>query len=204
MDEFDYKPNSHKYKEQQAAAAKEKKKVEKVVHGKVKTKKKNEIRKFADIFVAEDVSNVKSFILMDVLVPAIKKAIVDIVTNGVDMMLYGEARGGKKRTSGDYVSYRDYSNRDRRDRRDTRSSSQFDYDDLVFESRGEAEAIREQMDDLIDRYGMVTVADFYDLAGITAPYTSNRYGWTSIRNAEPVRNRDGGYSLKLPKAMLID
>ena len=44
----------------------------------------------------------------------------------------------------------------------------------------------------------------YDLSGLTPPYTANSYGWTSIRTAEPVRVRDGGYVLKLPKASPID
>ena len=59
------------------------------------------------------------------------------------------------------------------------------------------------MVDLIDTYGFVTVADMYDMAGLQAPYTSNKYGWTNIRTAETVRGRDG-YMLKLPKAMPID
>ena len=64
--------------------------------------------------------------------------------------------------------------------------------------------VREQMLDIIERYGFVTVADVYDMADLTAPYTSNKYGWTNIRNAETMRLRDGGFVLKLPKAMPID
>ena len=59
------------------------------------------------------------------------------------------------------------------------------------------------MNELIDNYGMATVADFYDLAGLTGEYTSNNYGWTNIRSAEVVRARDG-YIIKMPKAMPID
>ena len=54
------------------------------------------MQKFADVFISEDVNNVKSYIVMDVLVPAIKKAISDIVTNGIDMILYGKL-GNQKR-----------------------------------------------------------------------------------------------------------
>lgn len=54
------------------------------------------------------------------------------------------------------------------------------------------------MDELIEIYGMVSVADLYDLVGITGNYTDNKYGWTNIRNAEPVHVRDG-YMLRLPK-----
>ena len=91
----EYKPNSHKSKEEQKDLVPEKR-VEKVISGTVKPKKKSEMQKFADVFISEDVNNVKSYIVMDVLVPAIKKAISDIVTNGIDMILYGEA-GSRKR-----------------------------------------------------------------------------------------------------------
>ena len=52
-------------------------------------------------------------------------------------------------------------------------------------------------------YGTVSVADLYDLVGISGNYTDNKYGWTNIRNAEPIRVRDG-YMLKLPKALPLN
>ena len=95
-----YGPNSHKSKEaQKEGAASSDKKVEKVISGSAKPKKKGEMQKFADVFISEDVGNVKSYILMDVLVPAIKKAISDIVTNGIDMILYGETGRTRKASS---------------------------------------------------------------------------------------------------------
>lgn len=200
----DYQPNSHRSKELAAESAKEEKRAKKVVSGKVKTKE-NKTRRLADVFISEDASNVKSYIFMDVLVPAIKKAISDIVTDGIDMILYGESRGHKSR-SDNKVSYRTYYDERRGGRRDSdapRTRSRFDYEDIVFETRGEAELVREQMVEIIDHYGVVTVADMYDMADITAPYTATKYGWANIRNAEVIRIRDG-YVLKLPKAMPID
>lgn len=204
----EYKSNSHKSKtEAQEVATTEEKRVKKVVSGKATTKK-NEARRFTGLFVSEDAANVKSYVLMDVLVPAIKKAISDIVTDGIDMILYGESKGGRRSRSSSNVSYRSYyddRDRDRRDRdRDGRGGSgRFDYDDIVFDTRGDAERVKEEMMDTIDRYGMVTVADMYDMADLTVPHTANRYGWFNIRTAEVVRVRNG-YVLKLPKAMPID
>lgn len=202
----DYKPNSHRFKEEQKKARpEEKKKVEKVVKGGVKVKKKNEIRKFADIFVAEDVKNVKSYILMDVLVPAMKKAISDIVTDGIDMILYGESGHSGRRSTADKISYRNYYDRkdDRSRFSEPRTRTGYSYNDVTLDSRGEAEEVLSRMDELIDTYGMVSVADLYDLVGVTGTYTDNKYGWTNIRNAEPIRVRDG-YMLKLPKAGPLD
>jgi hypothetical protein len=41
------------------------------------------------------------------------------------------------------------------------------------------------------------------MVDVTAPFTGNRYGWTSINTAEIVSGRDG-YRIKLPRASLID
>ena len=56
------------------------------------------------------------------------------------------------------------------------------------------------MDEMMETYGQVRVADMYDLVGITGEYTDNNYGWTNIRNAEVVRVRDG-YKIKMPRAL---
>ena len=197
----DYKPNSYKYKEQQKALTTDKK-IEKVVKGTVKTRKRNGVTKLKDVFVNEDAKNVKSYIFSDVLVPAIKKLIYDIVNDGASMLLFGNTSSGRKKTIGSNVSYRQFYDSKVEDRRPV-SSSRFDYEDLIFESRGEAEAALSKMDEVIDVYGTVSVADLYDMCELTAPYTSNRYGWSNIQTAEVARLRDGGYVLKLPRALPI-
>ena len=61
----EYKPNSHKSKEEQRESdALPEKKVGKVITGSAKSKKKGEMQKFADVFISEDVGNVKSYIIM--------------------------------------------------------------------------------------------------------------------------------------------
>lgn len=206
MEPEKYKSNSHNSKEKPKEAAPEKK-IEKVVQGTVKTKKKSEVRKFADVFISEDAENVKTFVLMDVLVPAIKKAISDIVTNGIDMILYGESGRTRKASPASRISYNQYYDRDRRDiRRDrdvVRSRSNYTYNDILLESRGEAEEVLARMDELVATYGMVSVADLNELVGITGQYTDNNYGWTDIRSACVQRVRDG-YLLKLPRAIPIE
>lgn len=209
MSEPVYTPNSHKYREQQKekeTATTVEKRVQKVVKTPVKTKT-NEVRKFADIFISEDISNVKNYIFMDVLVPAIKKAIYDIVTNGIDMFLYGGTGKGKASTSGNKVNYRNYYEDKKtsgyRGSENVQSRSGFDYDEIVFSNRGEAESAKQQMQATIARYGVVTVADLYDMCDLSAPYTSQKYGWMDVSSAEPTRVRDG-YILKLPRAVPID
>lgn len=202
----DYKPNSYKHKEEERKKDLASKKVQKVVTGNVKIKKKSEAKKFAEVFVSEDVSRVKDYIFMDVLVPAVKKAISDIVRNGIDMILYGESGVSKKgNDAASKVSYRSYydSPSTRTSRRETLTRSTYNYDDVILESRSEAEAVIEQMDEIIMTYGFVKVADFYDLTGITGSFTDNNYGWTDIHTAQVIRVSDG-YKIKLPRALPID
>ncbi len=198
---MEYKPNSHAYKAKQEAEKAEKK-IEQVASGSVKPRKKNGISKLADVFIAEDVSNVKQYLVQDVLIPTIKKTIL----NTVDIFLYGSAGSRDRHTTSSKVSYRKYYDDPRDDRRrDTPSvRPRFDYDDITYKTRGEAEVVLDQMRDVIDTYGMVTVADMYDMARLDQPYTSNKYGWTSLTHAEIVRLRDGDYIIKLPKAMALD
>lgn len=190
----EYKPNSRKSKEE----AKElpEKVVKPVVSGKTSTRSNN-VRKVTNLFVSEDASNIKSYILMDVLVPTVKKAIVDTV----EMIIYGESRSKRSNNQPNYVPYRSYS--DDRSSRSNIFSSRFDYDDIIFSSRGDAEYVLSNMMKIVKEYGMVTVADFYELSNVTAPYTAANYGWMGLRTAE-VRRVNGGYVLKLPTPMAID
>ena len=202
-----YLPNSNKYKEKQKASSNDGKKIEKVISGKAIVKKKSEASKLADIFIAEDIKNVGSYILMDVIVPTVKRAITDVIKNGVDMLFYG-SRGttGKSSTASRY-SYTPYYDRSRsRDvYTEPRTRSRQTFDNLLLETRGEAEDALRSMDEIIESYGIVSVADLYELVGLEkdVEYTDNDYGWTSIRNAKVERTLDGYYLLNLPKPMPI-
>lgn len=197
----EYKSNSHASKEKEKN--REEKKVEKIISGNARAKKKSEFSKFADVFVSEDAGNVKSYILMDVLVPAIKKAISDIVTNGIDMLLYGETGVHKRNGASSKVSYRSYYDRSNRSSSSSRTRNGYSYDDIILDNRGEAEEVLLRMDEIVATYGTVSVADLYDLVGITGAYTDNKYGWTDIRSASVVRVKDG-YMIKLPRALPLN
>lgn len=199
----EYKSNSHKSKEQSSEGNKNEKNIQKVISGSAKTKKKSGIQKFTDVFVSEDVGDVKSYILTEVLVPAIKRTISDIVTNGIDIIFYGEAGRSKKNTPASKVSYGGYYKKEDEHRtyRSNRVQSGFDYDDIMFETRGDAEIVLDTMNDIIDQYGIVSVGDLYELADISVDnYTVNKYGWKDLQSASVVRVRDA-WMLKLPKAL---
>lgn len=199
----EYKSNSHRSKNEN----RDNKKVEKVVSGKARVKKKSGISKLKDNLISEDVDSVKSYAITDVLIPAAKKAISDIITNGIDMILYGETRSKKGSNSISYVSYDRFSGRDSRSSRNSssyRRSSYYTYDDIILDSRGEAEEVLRQMDAIIEEFDVASVADLYDLVGISRNFTDQRYGWDNLSDARVERLRDGGYMLRMPRAKTID
>ena len=195
----EYKPNSFKYKNEQKEL--EEKKVEKVVTGSVRTKKPNVAKKMISTFISEDAKDIKSHIMDDVIIPTIK----DLLMDTLGMLLGRGGRGtGSRRSVSDKVSYAQYYSGGRYANNDSsKARPRFDMDDIIFETRADAEALIDQINDMIDRYGVATVADLYDAADLTQPYTSNKYGWTNFRSAEVIRIRDG-YIIKLPKIVPLD
>ena len=80
----EYRSNSNKSK--QMAQQSEKKRVDCVVAGGAKVKKKGELEKFAGNFISEDAGNIKSYIITDVLVPTIKETAMNVLS----MILFGQ------------------------------------------------------------------------------------------------------------------
>ena len=174
-----------------------------MITGGVTQRRKSGIDKLGSIFLASDVKDVKEYIIEDVLIPTIKRAFYDIICNGTGMLL-GERNPGKGNQSS-RVSYRAYYDRpdnQKSSNNASQSRSNYSYKDLVFDNRGDAEVVLEQMFELLDRYDAVSIADLFDLAGESSNYTDNKYGWTNLEDArvQPVR---GGYIIQLPRATTL-
>lgn len=181
--------------------------IEKVITGNAKIRT-NSVRKFADSFFAEDISTVKSHLRDDVFIPEIKKLIVNLIKDGVDIFFNGRVTRGDKRDrfAGDYVSYNNrytVRNDDRKQFESGRTNNRFDYESIVFETRGQAAAVLDTMRSVIRQYGFVTVSEMYEMVELTAPFTANNYGWLDISTAT-VEHVYGGYIIRLPKAMPIE
>lgn len=198
----DYKSNSHKARDKEAPKTENSpKKVEKVVTGTAKVKKKTGMQRFAGALVSDDMEKVKSYILEDVIIPALKDTILDIVKAVLGVS--GRSEKGRSATKVQYGSFFDKGG-NRRDKRDYRSRDDCGYDNIIFSSRGDAEAVLRTMDDIIEQYNIVSVLDLYEAADIdTNNYTLNKIGWTNIRTAEIKRVPDG-WMIKFPKPAPID
>lgn len=204
----DIKPNSHKYKQEQAKLLntdKEKRDTKAIVQA--HKKKKGLSEKFAESFVKEDTDSVKDYVIFDVIVPAVKDIASDVITGAVDMLLYGETRGrGRSRRRGSTkVSYDSfYRNTSRssshrsNSRRDERRKKE-NYNDILYDSRDDADEVLDTLLELIETDGEATIADLYDLSGITADFADEGWGWTNLSSAKVRKDRSGGWYIDLPR-----
>jgi hypothetical protein len=189
------------------------KKLVKVTKGMVIKKKKSWLDKFANTFLGDDAKNVGSYIMWDVLIPAAKDTIVDMIKGGIEMLVYGEGRRGERigrdrdRSVVLYNKmYRGERDRDRDEPRHYsrgRSDSRQRTDDVVFTKRTDAEETLDKMVDVIDEYNTVSLAEFYDLVGLPSEFVHNNWGWDNLSRAEVIRTRYG-YALDLPEPKALD
>lgn len=159
----------------------------------------------------DHMQDVGTYILWDVLLPAAKSTISDIISNGIEMVLYGEP-GTKRRGGGrlhrdrdrSYVSYNSMYDRPGRKGRqqekrgDERRSSRHQFDDIIIESKPEAEEVLTVLVEAIEMYESCAVADLYEAVGLPTDFTDHKWGWFNLSSAYVKRDRFG-YSLVLPK-----
>lgn len=208
--DVDFPSNSETKRRPKTEYAQEVKKEKQVavVKGKAIKQKKSLGKKFSEAFLGEDSKSVGDYIFHDVIIPAIKSTLSDAVSGGIEMLLFGERRSGSRNYSRNgsktYTSYSSYyGGRDRDRDRSRGSRARHDFDDILFESRGEAEDVLSHLVDLTIDYGVASVADFYDLSGIESQFTDNKYGWTNLRDACTDRVSNG-YIIRLPQAKPLD
>lgn len=175
----------------------------------VAVKKESEFKKFKKNFFAEDAKTVKGQVFTSVIIPGIQRLITDMVKTSIDVLIYGGRSKDDRDSRAGYVSYSSYSSRNARSEYNKipeavyNKNSAFSFNEVVLFDRGDAEEVLMSLRDQIDRYGMVSVADFYDMVGQSAPYTANKYGWRNLDNVVIDRVRDG-YSINFPKATPLE
>lgn len=185
----------------------QKEKVEKVVQGKVVQRKKPLGKRFTEFFVGGDARDAGSFVVLEVLLPALRNMVADSVQMYTEKALWGEVRSRPRSGGlvggllGGNTNYNKVSapgwRADPRDPRAARRNA-LEMDEIIVETRVEAEHVLDSMVRLLQKYEQVTVSDVHDLLGTTAAYTDNKWGWVDLRGADirPVRE---GYLIKLPQ-----
>jgi hypothetical protein len=216
--ESEFPGNAHPQTQKQApkAAKKPEKKIEKVVTGEVKQRKKPFGRKVRDAFSIENNKTLAERLTGEFIVPQSKKLFYEIATQALRMKLWGDAGPGPMGARGvgglleQRFNYASVSSPHviREDPRGGphlgyQARNSFSFDEIIFQSRVEAQAVLSQMFEVLDNYGVTTVSDLYSMCGITPAITDENYGWTDLRGSDVAPIRDG-YVLDLPRPVAID
>ena len=179
----------------------EKEKIIPVVSGKVKKRKKSFGEKFVNSFINEGVDDVGTFVKEEIFIPTIKKAILDVIS----MIFYGRPNTPDKST-GSIINYNSMS----RGRTYLMGSApapkrvaKRTFNDIWFEDKSDMESVVANLNQIVQTYGVVSVADLFELSGQSSLHTDNNYGWTNLEAMEVVKNH-GGYILKMPPPRPID
>lgn len=196
--------NSHREREEAEAQAEPREKIEKIVEGKVVTRKAPWWKRATRSIVAEDAQSIGDFLWSDILIPTIKNAIRDVVVGGTDRALYGNgriSRGSGLGLRGSVTSLRtryDQMSEEPRRMMSREARATHDFGEIVLDSRPEAVEVIEELISLADRYGAVSVSDLYDLLGVSGSFADRKWGWRDLRSAD-VRQSRGGFLLDLPR-----
>lgn len=176
------------------------KRAEKVITGEARVKKKSGFDKAIRAFLPNEVQDVKSYIWGELFVPYVKRFLADSVGAllGVDI---GIGDRNRRRRPADRVDYGRIYRDERRDGGYSRPRSEYENEEIIFVTRMEAEEVLRRMYEALDRYGNVSINDLYDFAGVTVPWPNCNYGWRDLYGATTVADRDGGFKIKLPRAI---
>lgn len=200
---MEFPPNS---KTAQEGAPNREPKVERVTSAAATRRKKSLGQQFKSTFFAGDPKSASQHVIFEVIIPAIQEAMVESVRSGIEKLILGSSSRGRgpKPSAGatGYVSYNrvpmGQSATPPTSQMSRRARAQHDFDELVLESRTEAEDVIDRMFDILSRYDSVNVAELYEMVGLNSTHADVKWGWTDLRGSGVSRLRSGGYLLNLP------
>ena len=210
----DYQSNSKKSKEIGADVPTNPKTVERITVNDVIVKKPGIGRKFRDLFIEADLKTVIRSVAFEVLVPAAKNMMFDSVNRGSERMLYGDTAARRRSLGGGpRVTYNNPVNRGGYGGSPLRYAPQPSPDprpntprlgrtDLILSTQEEADAVLEQMKDLVDQYEVASVADLNALVGLPTSHIDNKWGWGNL-SGTTIRQIREGYLIEFPPAEAI-
>ena len=185
----------------------DKKEVRKVTDARVR--KQGLVKRLTRSIIEDSIETARERAIEDIIVPGFKALIFDTVTEMFDVMLFGGGDRPYRATERRYnnrqdskPSYSDYYRDSNRKYSRSRRESMYEPDEIIVDTRVEARNALDELDYTIRKYGQASVADFYDIVGVTGDWTDNQYGWTSLRGAtiKPVRD---GFMIVLPRTQVL-
>lgn len=201
----EYPSNSNEVRKLRPVGPNEKPPVEKVIEGKAIRRKPTLGKRLREMFFAEvdERQGIVEYVVGDIMVPALKDMIIDSFQEGTQRMFYGSRPRRNSRSSNigtTHTNYTRYSSTNRNDRPTPirRSRSSRDFEDIILETRADAERALDTLRENIRRYEFTTVRELYECIGEPAMTTDEKWGWADLSDAVVRRLSSGGYLLDLP------
>lgn len=184
------------------------------------------------LFFGDDgLRGVTDHLVRDIFIQSIQTTISDVATNTINTLsdvaitsikraIFGESYDDRRRNSNDYW----YGSRRYVDNRmsSSRGRGYVDYSRqsekalhrksenlsnvvrvIEFDSANDANEVLSYMIDSVEQYGLVTVADFYELSDVASKFTDHQFGWTNLDGVRVVPIRGGGFYISFPPAVPV-
>lgn len=183
--------------------------IEQITSAEAKVRKRGIGRKFKETFVGGSARMATEYMITEVVIPAVQDTILEALQGGLERLIKGESRSRRFTNTSSYsnLGHVNYGGMNKAPVPRTisqQSRSRHDFGEIVIRSRQEAEEVIERMFDILSRYGIVSVADLYELTGIQSGHTDQKWGWTALRGAKVARLRSGDFLLDLPAPESLD
>lgn len=171
-----------------------------------RTKKPLSKKLMKQLFNADDISDMKDYILTEVILPGIGQfgmnaLSVIFLNRPLDPDFFS---GGKKKKTYGRASYTSYYEKKREKERKKRryyddEDDDVDYREIVLKYQDDAEKIVDEMYYRIDEEGSVSVAELFDMIDVAGEASDNDYGWTR-KGDIGVKKVAGGFLIDVNEA----
>lgn len=160
-----------------------------------------------DNFKGEDAQSVGHYVLFEVVLPQLKDLIFDVGSSALQRALFGD-RAGRPYTPAGRKGYTPYNtiassaiSKAAQAAKPTPTLASDEFGDIIVETRGEAQEVMDKIGNLIETYGMASVADLKAAVGLTGNFTDEKFGWVAMGGTD-IRRMGGaqpGYVLIFPR-----
>jgi hypothetical protein len=182
-------------------------------------------RLIAGLVGPDGASGIGGYVSQEIIKPAVKSILFDAITSSASMMLFGDrgipnrsnrygvsdtrprtnySSAYSARPTGERSYGREPTNESPRIAPSPSNTSRYGVEEYSITDRYDAAHVLTTLTECADRYGIVSVADYYDLIKVTSNFTDNSYGWRhdtiSTARIVPVR---GGYIIKFPPVEVL-
>ena len=158
--------------------------------------------------INSDFTDIAVYLVKDVLKPAMKDTLYAFFNNFLNAVIYGDRysqRNPGPKNSYDSPRYVNYADRYNNNRYSQSSrSSVYDYTELEYDSRYDAEVVLYKIKDILERQRFVSVGDLFEASEVRPTSADYDYGWTSLAGVEPRPSRNGKFYLTLSRPMPIE